>query len=42
MISAGKEMEAGRKAEVVAREVRLSAHTLYAWKVMGQLLCPSF
>lgn len=25
-------MEAGRKAEDVAREVGVSAHTIYAWK----------
>ena len=33
MIGALKQMEAGRKAEDVAREVGVSKHTLYAWKV---------
>ncbi len=32
MIAALKQMEAGRKAEDVAREVGVSHHTLYAWK----------
>jgi putative transposase len=32
MISALKQVEAGRKAEDVAREVGVSKHTLYAWK----------
>jgi len=32
MIAAVKQMEAGRKAEDVAREVGASAHTIYAWK----------
>ena len=32
MIAALKQMEAGRKAEEVAREVGVSHHTLYAWK----------
>ena len=32
MISALKQMEAGRNAEDVAREVGVSKHTLYAWK----------
>jgi putative transposase len=32
MIGALKQMEAGRKAEDVAREVGMSKHTLYAWK----------
>ena len=32
MIAAIKQMEAGRKAEDVAREVGVSHHTLYAWK----------
>jgi len=32
MIGALKEMEAGRKAEDVAREVGVSKHTIYAWK----------
>jgi putative transposase len=32
MIAALKEMEAGRKAEDVAREVGVSKHTIYAWK----------
>lgn len=31
-IAAVKQMEAGRKAEDVAREVGVSAHTIYAWK----------
>ena len=32
MIAALKQMEAGRKAEDVAREVGISKHTLYSWK----------
>ncbi len=32
MIGALKQMEAGRKAEDVAREVGVIKHTLYAWK----------
>ncbi len=32
MIAALKQIEAGRKAEDVAREVGVSKHTLYAWK----------
>jgi putative transposase len=32
MIAAVKQMEAGRKAEEVAREVGVSTHTIYAWK----------
>ena len=32
MIAAVKQMEAGRKAEDVAREVGVSAHSIYAWK----------
>jgi putative transposase len=32
MIGALKQMEAGRKAEDVAREMGVSKHTLYAWK----------
>jgi putative transposase len=32
MIGALKQMEAGRKAEDVAREIGVSKHTLYAWK----------
>ncbi len=32
MIAALQQMEAGRKAEDVAREVGVSKHTLYAWK----------
>jgi len=32
MIGSLKQMEAGRKAEDVAREVGVSKHTLYAWK----------
>ena len=32
MIAAVKQMEAGRKSEDVAREVGVSAHTIYAWK----------
>jgi putative transposase len=32
MIAALKQVEAGRKAEDVAREVGISKHTLYAWK----------
>lgn len=32
MIAALQQIEAGRKAEDVAREVGVSKHTLYAWK----------
>jgi putative transposase len=32
MIGVLKQMEAGRKAEDVAREVGVSKHTIYAWK----------
>jgi putative transposase len=32
MIGALKQMEAGRKAEDVGREMGVSKHTLYAWK----------
>ena len=32
MIEALKQLEAGRKAEEVAREVGVSKHTIYAWK----------
>src|SRR5437660_10462817 len=32
MIGALKQLEAGRKAEDVAREVGISKHTIYAWK----------
>ena len=32
MIGALKQIEAGRKAEDVAREVGVSKHTIYAWK----------
>ena len=32
MIAALKQLEVGRKAEEVAREVGVSKHTLYAWK----------
>jgi len=32
MIGALKQVEAGRKAEDVAREMGVSRHTLYAWK----------
>ncbi len=32
MIASLKQMEAGRKAEDVAREVGLSKHTIYVWK----------
>lgn len=32
MIVAVKQMETGRRAEDVAREVRVSKHTIYAWK----------
>ena len=32
MIGALKQLEAGRKAEDVAREVGVSKHTIYAWK----------
>ena len=32
MIGALKQLEAGRKAEDVARKVGVSNHTIYAWK----------
>jgi putative transposase len=32
MVAALKQMEAGRRAEDVAREIGVSKHTLYAWK----------
>jgi putative transposase len=32
IVAALKQMDAGRKAEDVAREVGVSKHTLYAWK----------
>jgi putative transposase len=32
MIGALKQLEAGRKAEDVAREVGVSKNTIYAWK----------
>jgi putative transposase len=32
IIGALKQVEAGRKAEDVAREVGVSKHTMYAWK----------
>jgi putative transposase len=32
MIGALKQLEAGRKADDVAREVGVSKHTIYAWK----------
>ena len=32
MIGALKQLEAGRKADEVAREVGVSKHTIYAWK----------
>jgi putative transposase len=32
MIGALKQMEAGRRAEDIAREVGVSKHTIYAWK----------
>ena len=32
MIGVLKQMEAGRRAEDVAREVGVSKHTIYAWK----------
>ena len=32
IIGALKQLEAGRKAEEVAREVGVSKHTIYAWK----------
>ena len=32
MIAALKQLEAGRKAEDVGREVGVSKHTIYAWK----------
>jgi len=32
MITALKQLEAGRKAEDVAREFGVSKHTIYAWK----------
>jgi hypothetical protein len=36
MIGALKQLEAGRKAEDVAREVGVSKHTIYAWKREGR------
>jgi putative transposase len=32
MVAALKQMDAGRRAEDVAREVGVSKHTLYSWK----------
>jgi putative transposase len=32
IVAALKQMDAGRKAEDVAREVGVSKHTLYSWK----------
>ncbi len=32
MIGAIKQVEAGRKADEVAREIGVSKHTIYAWK----------
>jgi len=32
MVAALKQMEAGRRADDVAREVGVSKHTLYSWK----------
>ena len=32
MIAAVKQVESGRKAEEIAREVGVSKHTIYAWK----------
>ncbi len=32
MVGALKQLEAGRKAEDVAREAGVSKHTIYAWK----------
>ena len=32
MIGALKQLEAGRRAEDVARELGVSKHTIYAWK----------
>ena len=32
MIGALKQLEAGRKAEDIAREIGISKHTMYAWK----------
>jgi len=32
MIGALKQLEAGRRAEDVARELSVSKHTIYAWK----------
>ncbi len=32
IVAAVKQMEAGRKAEDVAREIGVSKHTLYTWK----------
>ena len=36
MIAAIKQLEAGRKAEDVAREVGVSTHTIYAWKLRDE------
>lgn len=32
MVGAVKQVEAGRRAEEVAREIGVSKHTIYAWK----------
>ena len=41
MIGALKQLEAGRKAEDVAREVGVSKHTIYAWKAQPKPAPPS-
>jgi hypothetical protein len=44
MIVALKQLEAGRKAEDVVREVGVSKHTIYAWKAKYggmDALCPA-
>jgi transposase-like protein len=40
MMAAVKHMEAGRKAEDVAREVGVSTHTIYAWKSQAGVAAP--
>jgi transposase len=35
IIAVLKQVEAGRKAEDVAREAGVSKHTIYAWKARG-------
>lgn len=42
MIAALKQEEAGRKVEVVTREVGVWKHTVYAWKAKYDILELSF